>query len=889
MWKSLIILLSALALLCTIRCISAVTVDYDSTAMIIGGERKLIFSGAIHYPRSTAQMWPDLIQKAKDGGLNAVETYIFWNAHEPRYRQYKFDGNLDFIKFFKLIQEAGLYAILRIGPYVCAEWNYGGVPVWLHNIDGCEFRTDNEIFKNEMQIFTTKIVDMCKQANLFAPQGGPIILAQIENEYGNWEVMDKYGEAGKAYLKWCAQMAVAQNIGVPWIMCQQDNAPQPMINTFNGFYVDEKKKPNDPKSPKMFTENWTGWYTKWGDRIPHRTAEDLAFSVARFYQFGGVLVNYYMYHGGTNFGRTSGLYFLTSYDYDAPLDEYGNLNQPKWGHLKELHAAIKLGEKLLTSGTPATTKDYGNGVQLTTYSDNMTGERFCFLSNVNETQDASIDLQQDGKYIVPAWSVSVLGGCNKEIYNTAKVRTQTTIMVKKQIDDEDEIENPTQLSWMWTFEAMKDTLQGKGKFSARQLLEQKRASFDHSDYLWYMTSFDNNGSMSSENLTLHVSTSGQVLHAYVNGKLIGYQQGYVFEYKSPISLVPGRNNITLLSVTVGLQNYGAFFDKGPEGVTGPVKLTDNDKINIDLSSNTWNYKVGLNGEVKRLHDPYSVHAREWKALEESNELPVNRPMVWYKTTFRAPPGTEPVVVDLLGMGKGHAWVNGNSIGRFWPSEIADKNGCDVECDYRGKYVQDSTKCLTNCGIPSQRWYHIPRSFLTPENNILILFEENGGDPSQVSFQTVTLGSICAKANEGDTLELSCQSGKIISEIEFASFGDPKGTCGRILQQGSCHAAKSLSVAEQACVGKESCSISVSTATFGSIDCGFITKRLAVQALCEDEIVCILQWSVEFRQSSLVRQEGTSDRIPQSGLELTVDPSENQAYGDFAIAKSALWV
>ncbi|OMO87871.1 hypothetical protein CCACVL1_08712 [Corchorus capsularis] len=435
--------------------------------------------------------------------------------------------------------------------------------------------------------------------------------------------------------------------------------------------------------------------------------------------------------------------------------------------------------------------------ELTTYSDNMTGKRFCFLSNVNETQDANIDLQQDGKYIVPAWSVSVLGGCNKEIYNTAKVRTQTTIMVKKQIDDDgDEIENPIQLSWMWTFEAMKDTLQGKGKFKAGQLLEQKRATFDHSDYLWYMTSFDNNGSISSENLTLHVSTSGQVLHAYVNGKLIGYQQGYVFEYKSPISVVPGRNNITLLSVTVGLQNYGAFYEKGSEGVTGPVKLTDNDKINIDLSSNIWNYK----------------------------------------TTFRAPPGTEPVVVDLLGMGKGHAWVNRNSIGRFWPSEIADKNGCDVECDYRGLYVQDSTKCLTNCGNPSQRWYHIPRSFLTPENNILILFEENGGDPSQVSFQTVTLGSICAKANEGDTLELSCQSGKIISEIEFASFGDPKGTCGRILQQGSCHAAKSLSVAEQACVGKESCSIAVSTATFGSIDCGFITKRLAVQALCEDEIL-----------------------------------------------------
>ncbi|KAJ1417931.1 Glycoside hydrolase, family 35 [Sesbania bispinosa] len=318
-------------------CSLATTVQYDANAIIINGERRIIISGAIHYPRSTSQMWPDIIKKAKDGGLDAIETYVFWDLHEPARHQYDFSGNLDFIKFLKNVQEAGLYVVLRIGPYL---------------------RIDNAVYKEEMETFTTKIVNMCKEAGLFAPQGGPIILAQIENEYG--DVMSHYGEAGNTYIK-----------------C---NAPAPMINTCNGYYCDNFE-PNNPKSPKMFTENWVGWFQKWGERKPHRTAEDVAFSVARFFQRGGVFQNYYMYHGGTNFGRTAGgPYIITAYEYDAPPDEYGNLNQPKWGHLKDLHAALKIGEKTLTNGT-VTGKQYGNLVYLTTYTNNGTGEKFCFLSN----------------------------------------------------------------------------------------------------------------------------------------------------------------------------------------------------------------------------------------------------------------------------------------------------------------------------------------------------------------------------------------------------------------------------------------------------------------------------------------------------------------------------
>jgi beta-galactosidase len=275
------------SLICSVKAI----VTYDRKAVIINGQRRILLSGSIHYPRSTPEMWPDLIQKAKDGGLDVIQTYVFWNGHEPSPGQYYFEDRYDLVKFIKVVQQAGLYVHLRIGPYVCAEWNFGGFPVWLKYVPGMVFRTDNEPFKAAMQKFTEKIVRMMKEEKLFETQGGPIILSQIENEYGpiEWEI----GAPGKAYTKWVAEMAQGLSTGVPWIMCKQDDAPNSIINTCNGFYC-ENFKPNSDNKPKMWTENWTGWFTEFGGAVPYRPAEDIALSVARFIQNGGSFINYYM-------------------------------------------------------------------------------------------------------------------------------------------------------------------------------------------------------------------------------------------------------------------------------------------------------------------------------------------------------------------------------------------------------------------------------------------------------------------------------------------------------------------------------------------------------------------------------------------------------------------
>ncbi|KAE9612961.1 putative beta-galactosidase [Lupinus albus] len=153
-------------------------VTYDRKAILINGQRRILFSGSIHYPRSTPDMWKDLVYKAKEGGLDVIETYVFWNVHEPSPGNYNFEGRYDLVRFVKTIQKAGLYAHLRIGPYVCAEWNFGGFPVWLKYVPGISFRTDNKPFKRAMQGFTEKVVGMMKSEHLYESQGGPIILSQ---------------------------------------------------------------------------------------------------------------------------------------------------------------------------------------------------------------------------------------------------------------------------------------------------------------------------------------------------------------------------------------------------------------------------------------------------------------------------------------------------------------------------------------------------------------------------------------------------------------------------------------------------------------------------------------------------------------------------------------
>ncbi|KAJ0087018.1 hypothetical protein Patl1_09217 [Pistacia atlantica] len=693
------------------------SVTYDKKAIIINGQRRILISGSIHYPRSTPEMWEDLIQKAKDGGLDVIDTYVFWNVHEPSPGNYNFEGRNDLVRFIKTIQKAGLYSHLRIGPYVCAEWNFGGFPVWLKYVPGISFRTDNGPFKMAMEGFTQKIVQMMKNEKLFASQGGPIILSQIENEYGP----ESKGAAGHAYINWAAKMAVALDTGVPW------------INACNGFYCDSFS-PNKPYKPTMWTEAWSGWFTEFGGPVHRRPVKDLAFAVARFIQKGGSYFNYYMYHGGTNFGRTAGGPFITtSYDYDAPLDEYGLIRQPKYGHLKELHKAIKLCEHALVSSDPTVTS-LGTYHQAYVFSPGK-GRCAAFLSNYHASSAAKV-IFNGRHYDLPPWSISILPDCKNVVFNTATVGVQSEHMQMLPADSK-------LLSWE-TYDEDVSSLGQRSTITTAGLLEQVNVTRDTSDYLWYMTSVDIGSSESflrgGQKPTLTIESAGHAVHVFINGQFSGIVVGLFlpggsafgtresrkFTFTGPVNLRAGANKIALLSMAVGLPNVGFHYEKWETGILGPVMLQGLDKGNRDLTWHKWSYQVGLKGEAMNLVSPNEVSSVEWTRVSLSTQG--QQPLTWYKAYFDAPAGNDPLALDMRSMGKGQVWINGESIGRYWMAYA--KGDCNT-CSYAGTYRPN--KCLRGCGRPTQRWYHVPRSFLKPTKNLLVVFEELGGDASKITL------------------------------------------------------------------------------------------------------------------------------------------------------------
>nr|GEV23475.1 beta-galactosidase 8 [Tanacetum cinerariifolium] len=531
-----------------------VNVTYDHRALVIDGKRQVLVSGFIPSPRSTPDMWPGLIQKAKDGGLDVIETYVFWNLHEPVRNQYDFEGRKDLVTFLNLVAEAGLYAHIRIGPYVCVEWNYGGFPLWLHFIPGVVLQTDNEPFKAEMKRFTANVVSLLKDFNLYASQGGPIILSQIENEYGNIE--KEYGPAAQNYIKWAASMATS-------------------LNT-----------------------------------VLYRPVEDLAFAVARFYQRGGTFQNYYMYHGGSNFGWTTGGPFIAaSYDFDVPLDEYGVPRQPKWGHLKDLHKAIKLCEEALVATDPKTTS-LANNVEAVVYKTSSTCA--AFLANIDTQHDATVSY--NGKsYHLPAWSVSILPDCKHVVYNTAKINSMATIQSFVSASVGDEFSDSKAISSNWSYIREPIGISTNDAFDRRGLLEQINTTADKV-IIYGDEPFLNNASQT----TIHVKSLGHAFHLIVNDQLEGSAFGIA---------------------RVCLATRSSSSERSDSRSSKQEQLVSRRSSSLFQKS-----VIGLRGESLGLETGgSSIWVAGW---------PKGQPLTWYKTNFEAPSGDGPLVIDFKGITKG---------------------------------------------------------------------------------------------------------------------------------------------------------------------------------------------------------------------------------------------
>uniref|UniRef100_A0A804P1W4 Beta-galactosidase n=1 Tax=Zea mays TaxID=4577 RepID=A0A804P1W4_MAIZE len=789
-------------------------VSYDRRSLIIDGRREIFFSGSIHYPRSPPDMWPELIAKAKEGGLNTIETYIFWNIHEPEKGQFDFEGRYDIVRFFKLIQEHNMYAMVRLGPFIQAEWNHGGLPYWLREIPDIVFRTNNEPYKMHMETFVKIIIKRLKDANLFASQGGPIILAQIENEYQHLEAAFK--NDGTKYIKWAANMAISTNVGIPWIMCKQTKAPSDVIPTCNGRNCgDTWPGPMNKSMPLLWTENWTAQYRVFGDPPSQRSAEDIAFAVARFFSVGGTMTNYYMYHGGTNFGRTSAAFVMPKYYDEAPLDEFGLYKEPKWGHLRDLHLALKLCKKALLWGKTSTEK---LGKQFEA--------RVCvaFLSNHNTKDDVTLTFRGQS-YFVPRHSISILADCKTVVFGTQHVNAQHNQRTFHFADQ------TTQNNVWQMFDEEKVPKYKQSKIRLRKAGDLYNLTKDKTDYVWYTSSFkleaDDMPIRRDIKTVLEVNSHGHASVAFVNTKFVGCGHGTkmnkAFTLEKPMDLKKGVNHVAVLASTMGMMDSGAYLEHRLAGVDR-VQIKGLNAGTLDLTNNGWGHIVGLVGEQKQIYTDKGMGSVTWKPAVN------DRPLTWYKRHFDMPSGEDPIVLDMSTMGKGLMFVNGQGIGRYW---ISYKHAL---------------------GRPSQQLYHIPRSFLRQKDNVLVLFEEEFGRPDAIMILTVKRDNICTFISERNPAHikswerkdsqitvtaadlkpratLTCSPKKLIQQVVFASYGNPMGICGNYTI-GSCHTPRAKELVEKACLGKRICTLPVSADVYGGdVNCPGTTATLAVQAKC----------------------------------------------------------
>ncbi len=310
---------------------------------LLNGKPFIVKAAELHYARIPQPYWEHRIKMCKALGMNTICIYIFWNYHEETEGNFNWSGDRNVADFVKLCQKNGMYVIVRPGPYVCAEWEMGGLPWWLLKNKDIQLRTQDPAFLNRVKAFEAEVGKQL--APLTIQNGGPIIMVQVENEYGSYDTNKPYVSEIRDCLR-SVGFDKTTLFQCDWSSNFEQNALPDLLWTMNfgtgANVLDQFKKVKQlrPDTPMMCSEYWSGWFDGWGRAHETRPADAMVKGIGTMLE-NGISFSLYMTHGGTSFGHWAGSNVpgyqpdCTSYDYDAPIDEQGAAT-PKYYELREL-------------------------------------------------------------------------------------------------------------------------------------------------------------------------------------------------------------------------------------------------------------------------------------------------------------------------------------------------------------------------------------------------------------------------------------------------------------------------------------------------------------------------------------------------------------------------
>ncbi|WP_246187933.1 glycoside hydrolase family 35 protein [Paenibacillus tengchongensis] len=647
----------------------------------LDGRELRILAGALHYFRVVPEYWEDRLLKLKACGFNTVETYIPWNFHEPEEGVFRFGGMADVERFVRLAGQLGLHVILRPSPYICAEWEFGGLPAWLLKSE-MALRCMDPAYLEKVDRYYDELIP--RLVPLLGTNGGPVIAVQVENEYGS------YGN-DTAYLAYLRDGLIRR--GVDCLLFTSDGPTDEMLigGTVEGLHatvnfgsrVSEsfaKYREYRQDEPLMVMEYWLGWFDHW--REPHhvREAADVAAVLDEMLEQGSS-VNLYMFHGGTNFGFYSGANHIagyeptvTSYDYDAPLTE--------WGDITEKYQAIRavLDKHGVSPGgeLPAPQPKQAIGVvKLTETADLLSqAEHLAVLNAESVTTRTMEELGQNYGFIL--YSTWIKGPRTGQQLHLRKVRDRAQVFLNGALLGVVERWNPQPLDLTVPPEGARlDILvENMGRVNYGPWLRDRKGITEgvlidnQYQFNWTISTLP----MEPE-LLERVCYSGV---GEVGGEDVAVEVG--LEPSAGLKAEPGaeqyaesgtvQNNLSIESkagpTTTKLDKPGIELSFEPNtGIdklsNGPSTEPDSDRNETDADS-TVQSGAGASAEssAEASNGPGTNPGAQ---VTVHDQLHAGRP-AFYRGSFTAA-AREDTFLRFDGWGKGVAWINGFNLGRYW--------------------------------------------------------------------------------------------------------------------------------------------------------------------------------------------------------------------------------